>query len=158
MTKLKTEIEKAYNYACLLLKFRDRCSNEIVNKLSQKGFSQKVINFVIKKLTRLNFLNDEKFVDKYIIAQLNKGKSLFLILSELQQKFGIDITKIKNIDVYKKMQNEIVLTLIRKKFLSKYHNLEDEKLKNKLYNYLLQKGFEDSQIQNIFSQLNSINL
>lgn len=145
----KTEFEKAYDYACLLLKYRDRLTNEIKKKLESKNFSFTTINKVIKKLKENKFLNDETFIENYILSQLKKGKSLSLILSQLQEKFNISTNDIKiDIEYYKDLQYKYIKAILLKKFKEKISSQ-----KQKVYSFLSFRGYEDSEIEKILQTL-----
>ncbi len=152
----KTEFEKAYDYACLLLKYRDRLKNEIINRLKEKNFSEGIINKVIEKLEQQNYLNDIKFVDEFIVSQIKKGKSLTFALYLLKNKFNIDPPEeIKNkFDDYRKLQYEQVITLLKRKFRSKLSLVKtDGQVYISVLNFLLKKGYTEQEIEKI---LNSI--
>jgi len=141
------EFEKIYNYAVKLLKIRDRTENELKEKLIEKGYDVKKIDEVLKKLKNYSFINDEKFVVNYIENQIKKCKNLKLIIEELKNKFKVDGKLLNNINFegIRKQLIENVVKLIKKKY--SLHNLQ------KIQNFLLSKGFDFSEIEEILNLL-----
>lgn len=66
------------NYALLLLKIRDRNSQEIRVKMEGKGFTAEEIETTLNFLTEKKFINDETFAKRFVQSQINQrpqGKS-----------------------------------------------------------------------------------
>jgi regulatory protein len=141
------EFEKIYNCAVKLLKIRDRTENELKEKLIEKGYDVKKIDEVLRKLKNYSFINDEKFVVNYIENQIKKCKNLKLIIEELKNKFKVDSKLLNNINFedIRKQLIENVVKLIKKKY--SLHNLQ------KIQNFLLSKGFDFSEIEEILNLL-----
>jgi regulatory protein len=141
------EFEKIYNYAVKLLEIRDRTENELKEKLIEKGYDVKKIDEVLKNLKNYSFINDEKFVVNYIENQIKKCKNLKLIIEELKNKFKVDCKLLNNINFedIRKQLIENVVKLIKKKY--SLHNLQ------KIQNFLLSKGFDFSEIEEILNLL-----
>jgi len=114
-------------------------------KLLSKGFDEKKINEVINELKNYSFINDAKFIANYIDNQIKKCKNIKLIIEELKNKFEVNVNLLDNINLndLKKQLIQNVVKLIKKKYsLNKIQ---------KIQNFLLSKGFDYSEIEEILS-------
>ena len=158
------ELEKFYNKALRFLSYRPRSEKEIRDKLKGKSSFAKasegqekqrleeIINLVIQKLKKNNFLNDEEFVRWWIEQRTNfKPRSLKLIKIELGQK-GIDK------DLIDQVIDDLRLTIddlssakkLVEKREKKYKDLPKEEKFQKVARYLASKGFSYDIIKEIF--------
>ena len=76
---------KAIEKALSILKFMDRCEQELRFKLSRADYKEEVIDRVIDYVKHYGYLNDERFTAAFVKARKNK-KSKLMIKNELQQK------------------------------------------------------------------------
>lgn len=140
-----SEVDKIYDYCCRLLKIRDRSIYEIKTKLASKGIPEKIIALVIKKLIDNNFLSEQRFTENYIRKNLAKCKSLSLILLELKEKYKVQDGTLQSLELekYKQQQYSYAAEYIKKK----YKDFDTQKV----YNFLISKGFTDEEIEKIIS-------
>ncbi len=143
----KEEFNKAYNYAIKLLKIRDRCENEIKEKLYNLKFNEHIVKKVIEKLKIYNLIDDKKFVQNYIAKQIKKSKNIKLIIEELKNKFNLENEIINNINLenFKKQLLEHIVDIIKNKYPE--FNL------SKIQNFLLSKGFDYDEIEELINLL-----
>ena len=86
---MKSEIEKALEYAYRLLDIRGRSSSEMTERLLRKGFSQNTAAQVLEKLKGLGLMDDVAFARGWVSARLRAGEGAFRIKRGLLEK-GID--------------------------------------------------------------------
>jgi len=148
---LKSEqFSKGYLGSVNLILSRPRSRLEIEQYLRlKKKVENEIIERVIKKLEKENYLNDEKFVQLWIESRLkNKPRGRKMIRNELLKK-GIskDIIEkfIKSIPESKEIN--IAQELIKKKYGKMNKNNRE-----KIYRFLISKGFEYKTIQYIISK------
>lgn len=148
----ENEVNRVYDYCCKLLKVRDRSLYEIKSKLVEKGVPEKIITVVVQKLVKNNYLSEQRFVESYIKKNLNKAKSLALILEQLRQRYKVEEKVIQNLDLekYKQLQLDSVVSYIKRR----YKNID----LRKVYNFLYARGFDESEIEQILSVLKSENV
>lgn len=133
------EFSKAYKYALTLISRVDYTSFEIINKLKLKGYSIETINGVLEKLYYYKFIDDEKYLKKYVsyclrIKKYGKNK----IIAELKKK-GFNSSDVEEIRINEDEEYENIKEITIKKLNSLKGK---ENLKPKLYRYLLSKGYE----------------
>lgn len=134
-------IQRAFNKALDLLTLKDYTSFEIKSKLLKKGYTDEVIENVFEKLLSYNFINDEKYAKNYVdYAKKYKKHGKTKILFTLKQK-RISSSILNNIDFDSDIELQYALALGEKKLKSLQN---DVKKKDKLYRYLLSKGYEPS--------------
>lgn len=125
--------EKAIRYIVIARKTED----EVRKKLKKSGFSENVIDKVIKHLIKLDYINDLEYVDAYI--------------RQCMRLLNYSIYEIKN----KLLQKGIKKDIIEEKLQILYDNGYEEKIVNKLLNgklksmetlkkknYLFRRGFK----------------
>lgn len=143
----KDTVKELFEFACNLLKYRDRSVFEIKEKLREKKSAEKNIDKVVKKLIELNYLNEQRFVENYVNKWISKGKSLNFILYELKEKYKVNNEIIDKLDIdnLKHKLNDIVEQIIKKKF--------GKNDREKIYKFLQYKGFSEDEIEFILSKL-----
>lgn len=80
------ERKKALDKALRLLGYRPRSVSEVERRLKEENYDEKVIDEVIKYLTKIEYLNDEEFTRIWIKDRVAKLYGPFWIKSELYKK------------------------------------------------------------------------
>lgn len=143
-------LEKSFRW----LGMRPRSQKELVKKLKEKGFAEKIIQKTLKKLKEFGYLDDEKFARAWSEMRKLSGKGKFVIQRELKEK-GIDEETIKKIlEEYKEEDEfERVLELAKKK-IKTYKNLKPFEQKQKLARFLASRGFSWTIINEVWREIN----
>ena len=147
-------LQKAKSYAFLLLKFRPRSERELYARLKKKKFDQSVIKATLSFLKEKNFLDDNYFAQAWIESRLKKPFGLRRIAEELKQK-DIDKEIIRaQIEASGKgyREEEVVLRLAQERW-GKLKGLEPKKSKQRIFGYLLRRGFSPEIIIETVNQL-----
>jgi regulatory protein len=148
------ELQKAKAYAFLLLKFRQRSEKELYQRLKKKNFTGGIINQVIDLLKQLEFIDDSRFADAWIESRLKKHLGLLRIKAELSAK-GIDEAVIES-KIRQARQDypeaQIVAEIAKSKF-KKLKKLEILRAKQRIYGYLMRRGFPAQLITEVLSEL-----
>lgn len=150
----KGEVTKAKNAVFRLLKYRARSRKEIEDRLKQKKFSQDTINLVIDYFDKLEFINDREFASSWLNSRIAKPLGMRRIFFELRQK-GISKDIIEEAQSKLKErynEYEVVSELVRNK-MKRLANLESNKAKRRVYNFLIRRGFSIDVINEVFSEL-----
>lgn len=128
-----------------LLAKRQHSVFELKNKLKQREFENGIIEKIIGILTELNYLNDKEFAEKFVDQKIRSGKTGINKIRQMLFKKGISRDIIS--DILEKKTDKIedagnVKALAVKKYRSISSKTTDRnKLKMKIYNHLLSKGF-----------------
>lgn len=147
-------LEKAKNYAFLLLKFRSRSEKELYRRLKKKKFDDNVIKETLSFLKEKNFINDIEFAKAWIAARLKKPLGLRRLRQELNLK-GVNKEIIDNaITEVKENYNEkeAVEKIVGEKF-RKLKGVEPKKVRRRIYAYLLRRGFSADVVMEVFNQI-----
>jgi regulatory protein len=150
----KTEsFAKARDYAFLLLKFRLRSENELVQRLKLKKIPEETIREVISFLKEKRFIDDNVFAKAWLNSRLKRPLGLRRIRQELRQK-GIDKavieTEVGSVKNYS--EAETVLELAKER-LGKLKAVEPIKAKRRVYEFLLRRGFSSQVVIDTLNQL-----
>ncbi len=147
-------LEKAKKYCFLLLKFRPRSEREIYNSLKRKKFSAEIIQKTCKTLKEYGFINDNVFAKTWIESRITNSFGLKKIRQELKLKgiaAGLIESNIAAIqDTYP--QKDIAMKLAKAQ-LAKMDELTPERAKQRIYGYLLRRGFVSETIIDVIEEL-----
>ena len=140
--KESAAIQKAKNYAFLLLKFRSRSEKEISQRLKKKKFEAQAINATVAFLKEKNFLDDRAFARAWIDSRLKKPLGLRRIRQELKIK-GIDnrIIDCQIGEVKEKYCEEAIVRGLAIKRMKISKGIDRQKAKGRVFSYLLRRGF-----------------
>lgn len=142
-------VRRAYNYAVNLLSRRDHSVKELMNKLSQKGYSDGAEE-AIEKLKKGGYVSDERFARLYVRElQTFKKYGKRRIEQELYRK-GIDREIISEVLEETDFDGSELVSLIGKKY-GRY--LGDEKGIAKTVNGLLRMGYSYSEIRDALKEI-----
>jgi len=149
-----SSLEKAKNYAFLLLKFRPRSEKELFFRLKKKKFQDSIIKETITFLKEKKFLDDEIFAASWISARLKKPLGLKRIKEELRQK-GINqkIIEQKIQEIKDNYSEEKIVKEIIEKRLPSLKNIASEKIKQRLFAYLVRRGFSLEVVMDVLNQI-----
>jgi len=146
------EYQKVYDMALKYIMVRLRSVNEIKVYLKKKNVSLEVIEDVVDKLIKNNFLNDDNFARAFIQDKLNfTSMGKYKLINEL------NILKVDNdiIDKYiNDISDDVWLDRIDKlinKYLKSKNKYSGNVLKNKIYIYLVNLGYDKSLVINILN-------
>ncbi len=163
-TKEPENGEKAYEYAVFLLSLKLRTIGEVLTKMSERGYSQAVIEKTIDQLKQQRYLDDNRYAEIYLEnlkAYRNFGfygikkklmeKKLPLALVEKllaenlsikdEQKIAERLLKREGFEVKAKSTDEEVHY--------RTYDEESDKEKNKLSNRLRARGFRSEVISRL---------
>ena len=148
------EYSKTLNYAINLLSKKDRTQKEIKVKLLEKGYEMEIVDKVLVKLKEYKFINDELYCKKYINDKIKFSKyGKNKIMANLYAK-GVDkdIISQKIIEIDDNLEYERALSIANKKLpsLQKYDTI---KIKSKLGNHLIGKGFDFDVVNKVIREL-----
>ena len=145
-------IKRATQRAMYLLTKKDYTMEQLYKKLSEGEYTQEAVNQAIAYVKSYHYIDDERYVQNYIRYQSGK-KSRRQIQFELEKK-GIPkdmIDKFQDdIDELKTSEIELIRELLQKR--CKEPEKADEKEKSKHYMYFMRKGFQSSDIMDVFRE------
>ena len=137
-----SDLKKAKEAVFRLLKVRYRSEHEVRERLKQKGFEAEIVEETIQYFHKIKLLNDQEFARHWISYRLLKPYGQYRIRYELQEK-GVDakiINEELNSAFTDRSEDEIARELLSKR-ITKYKDMDPQKLKQRMYGYLSRKGF-----------------
>jgi regulatory protein len=136
-------IRQAKDQALRYLANRPHSRTELVRKMRQKGFRNRVIDQALDDLEKIDLINDEDFTRLYILNELRLRPCGKLLLSSRLAEKGIArdlyeplLNKLFSIDKELEIANRLM-----KKFIKTHSRDQGRKLQEKLVRYLQSKGF-----------------
>ena len=133
------EIRHPFNLAIKYLSYQPRTVHEMQKYIEKKGFGEDIVKKVIETLLEKKYLNDKDFTKLFIESKVrNKPKSKFAFQYELKKK-GVCPSIIETV-LERYDDQDLAFTAVRPK-IKMWKNLDDEKFKKKMMNYLRYRGF-----------------
>jgi regulatory protein len=140
--------------ALRFLKIRPRSSGELREKLLNKGFSSMEIEAAVRDLTASGLLNDRAFTKSWINYRLARPFGFKRIIQELTAK-GVDGQLIAQaVDEIKAnyAPQDAAMDIARRRW-QKWPDVEPQKKKKRLADFLLRRGFESGTVMKVLRQL-----
>lgn len=137
-----SKIQEYYNACIKYIGIRIRSTKEIRDYLKRKDVEDEDIDYITSKLTKNKFLDDNYFCECFI-----KDKLKFTTMGEYKIIYELKKHNISNniIDNNKYLMDQDILIEKIDKIITKQlgtnRKLDKVKLRNKLYNHLLNNGF-----------------
>lgn len=137
------------DYLCKLLARRDYSVFELTKKAQEKGFNVTDITESLKKLQRLNYQSDTRFVESMITSY--RGKYGKVVIKRKCREKGIDSELFEQIWQSQTEDEEpgeldgLKAKVMRKYKITDFHDI-DPKTKAKVWNYLQYRGFNPGEI------------
>ncbi len=134
-----TVLRRGKQKALAILKYMDRTKQELILKLKQADYSDKVIEEVIAYVIKFHFIDDSRYAENYIRSRKDK-KSKRQIITELSGK-GIDKSVIEKV-LSEEYDSEV--EALKKAIEKKTKNLNEltKEEKIKFASSLYRKGFQ----------------
>lgn len=148
----KDSLTRAKEYAFLLLKFRQRSEKEVYGRLKKKKFEDSIIKEAVTFLKNKHFIDDENFTRSWISQRLKQRYGIERIKKELYFK-GIDKATIDSNfeEIRPQYQEEDIIRSLVDIKLKKNKDTDFRKVKNRIYSYLLRRGFRSESIADIIN-------
>jgi regulatory protein len=145
-------LQKAKNYAFLLLKFRPRSEKEIILRLKRKKFQDQIIKEAVSFLKEKNFIDDQSFARAWVQSRIRRPLGLRRISQELKIKGISQETIDKQIAAAKESYcEESIVAKIAKDRFSKLKTIEPDKARRRIFDYLLRRGFSPDIVRDTLS-------
>jgi len=150
----KLKIKEA---ALKLISRRLHSKYELINKLLKKKFDKKLINDAIEELISKHYLNDYEFCKAYAEERFYRKKiGINKIKAELIKK-GIERKIIEDVLclIDDNSSFDTAYELAKKKLSSyQFKKLDNQKIKQKLFSFLLSRGYQSEIIFKVMDKLN----
>ena len=126
---------------------RRHTKKELIDKLVKKDYDIDLAREVADYLEDAQYIDDADYARRFILDAVRiKKYGLVRIKRDLTAK-GVDRTVIENVIIDLQLDTDnVLLDLIESK--AKNFNFTDEKQLNKLYGFLLRRGFKFNEIKN----------
>ena len=150
----KLLLHRAKLKAMSLLKYQDRTKKELKERLMRAEFPEFITEGAVAYVESFGYINDDAYIRNFIDSRKDK-KSRREIYALLRQK-GVDMNRAEEImeEMYEEHSDqEAIRELLRKKHWD--FACTDPKEKQKIYGYLVRKGFRYEDIRQVI-QINEI--
>jgi len=149
------DFDRALNYSFLLLKYRQRSSVEITQRLKKKKYSSSVIKKTTQYLEENNYINDWEFVKAFTKLSVEKGWGPKRIDFRLRQ-LGIPRDLRKQVLACDSIFRESLHKILEKKLADLREQrppLPAKKIFQRLMRYSLARGFS---YQDIYQEIENL--
>ena len=144
----KLLLHRAKLKAMSLLKYQDRTKKELKERLMRAEFPEFITEGAVAYVESFGYINDDAYIWNFIDSRKDK-KSRREIYALLRQK-GVDMNRAEEImeEMYEEHSDqEAIRELLRKKHWD--FACTDPKEKQKIYGYLVRKGFRYEDIRQV---------
>ena len=138
----ETQYQNAYQKALHFLNFKLRTAKEVYEKLEKLEVSDGVINQVLQQLMDYGFVNDQFYAESYVrenFALKKKGVNDSIIQKALAEY-----------DEATQLDQAIE---IAQKYVDRQGNAPVKTVKQKVYGFLMQRGYDLDIVQSVISEL-----
>lgn len=146
--------EEVFSQICYLLKYGERSSFEMIEKLKRKNFSEESINIAIQKAIQIGLINDLEYCQNKINIYKSRKYSKRKMIQELYRK-GFQKEFVEDlIDDF--CDYDFFYNIAYEKALQKLKGIKEKdpyKIKSKLYSYLSYYGFDYDIISCILNEI-----
>ncbi|MDT8426520.1 MAG: regulatory protein RecX [Methyloprofundus sp.] len=144
---------KAIKEACLqYLIRREHSQQELLQKVSAKGFSRFDIELVIAELTEQGLQSDARFAESYARSRVHRGFGPLLIKAELQQRGAGDCYFDMAVEDIVGSWQALLAQVYEKKYGTDDADL-DIKEQFKRSRFLQQRGFSTDMVRQLLQNL-----
>ncbi len=137
-------VAQAQSYCLRLLTARARTRGELTERLTQRGYTEDVIDVVLGRLAKAGLLDDAEFAREWVRSrQLNAGKGRRALAVELRNK-GVDAeiidATLAEVDTAseRRRSEELVATRLQRESLA---DGDDGKVTRRLVGMLARRGY-----------------
>ena len=143
------EYKKAYSYALLLLSRRDYSVKSLLEKVKKKfpNLSDEEAYLLKEKLEEIGVLNEKRAIQSYFFSKMEKGWGRRKIAFHLRN-LGFPEEKIKAVLEGEEFDYSFIIRELKKRY-----NFRSQKDWEKVKRFLLQRGFDYSEISDILNRL-----
>jgi len=147
---LTQALEKLKSYCA----YQERSHFEVEKKIHSLGFFYDDADAIVSVLIEENFLNEERFVDAFVSGKLRYKHWGKIKITQHLKQHRVSSYILKN--AFKNITDEEYFSILELELSKKKSQLDLEtnflKKKQKIYNYLLQKGFSYQEISQVFTE------
>lgn len=137
-----------------------KTEKEVEIKLRQKGFEENLIDKAISFLKKYDFVNDNKYIKCYVKEKIKKDGKNKIKYNLMKKGIREDLIEkeLNEVNIDKQQYYNTLMELARKKYeiLSK-KEADKLKVKKKICDYLLRKGYLWEEIKPVLNDLLKIN-
>lgn len=146
------EHEAAVQAAIHFLSYRPRTEQEIIRKLSDKGFTESVVTAVVERLKQSQMIGDERFAQVWVENRTAlRPRSHRLMVMELRQKGVSDETAQTALE--DAPDDETLAYQAGLARMNRYASLDFQEFRKKMSAYLGRKGFSYGVVSGVINRL-----
>lgn len=150
MNDLKSVTEQIKTICFGLLTLREHSRQELLLKLTAKGYPAELVQVVINELALHDWQSDQRYAENYARQRQQKGFGKLRVRYELRQR-GIEAV---NLESFTEDQED-EFSLLQRIYLKKYpaDTVISGGERAKRFRFLLQRGFSAEMINDLFKHL-----
>lgn len=142
---LDEQFRQCRDYAFLLLSYRARSKKELTERLKKKGYSEEIIDRVMKRLAELGLIDDERLARDFVESRIKVGhKGRWRVRAELL-KMGVAREVVER-KIQAAPDEVAAAKMVVEHYLPRYRNLTPATQKRRLIGILARRGFSPETI------------
>ena len=142
---------KIREYCLNILSKKDYTEYELKKKLKKK-FENEDFAEIVSYLKSFGYINDEKFLNNFILNKFRAGYGQYYIQHKLFEK-GIRVTPEKIVEIISEEYDieEKIKEVLKKKGIMK--NTVEPTVKKRYFDFLLRRGFDTNSIHKVMQEV-----
>lgn len=156
--KLSTILKEAEEKNCFdsllkIIRSKSSSSSQIKDNLLKKGFSKQIVENTLLKANEYNLINDKEYAYNLISSLQARGYGKRKIIFTLKNKnIPVEVIDKFESEFSNDQEKEEAIVVFKKRIkLLSGKNIDPKKTKEKIYRYMLSKGFSYDIVSSVMS-------
>lgn len=139
--------KRATKRAMHLLERQERTEYQLREKLKVNGYPPEAIDMAIEYVKSYHYVDDDRYAKTYVHYQQDRKSKMRLRMDLMRRGLSGDIIEDTLENTYEVDEKDLIRQLMEKKNFSA--DIADEAQVRKMYQFLLRKGFQSSDIMSV---------
>ena len=138
-------IPRAKRRAMHLLEKMDRTEEQLISKLKENGYPPEAVEEAITYVKSYHYIDDERYASNYVRFHQGQKSRQRIKMDLLQKGISKDLVELALENEFAASEEDMIRVLLEKKHYDP--ETADRKEREKMFRFLLQRGFHSSDIQ-----------
>lgn len=145
--------QTALEYAVKILSKKDYSQHKLTKKLRDKNYSEEEVSSAVETLQKKRYLRDDVYAEDLAINLIQRSYGDLFIKEKLaHEKLLISDQALNGLRKERSLTEEIVIQQLIEKKLTNSDDLNSSKVRKRIYNYLLSRGFASELFSSFFQE------
>lgn len=143
-------IPRAKKRAMHLLEKMDRTEQQLRTKLDENGYPQEAVDAAVDYVKSYHYIDDERYARTFVRIHQNSKSKQRLKMDLMKKGISRELIQLALEEEFEVSEEEMIRKLLQKKHYDP--STADRKEKDKMYRFLMQRGFRSGDISHVMGQ------